>query len=98
MERAERMLLLGFGLVFSALLVPALWVMLALTLITAVHRFVMVWRQASAPRPARASGDRIRGLGRWRGWRPGEGFDPRSRREARARWRERSRPPRPPRG
>jgi hypothetical protein len=93
MERAERMLLLGLGLIFNAVLVPALWLLLGLTLITAVHRFVMVWRQASAPR--RAATDRLRE--RWRGWRP-EGFAPRPRRDARARWRERTRPPRPPRG
>jgi len=96
MERAERMLLLGAGLAFSALLVPALWLMLVLTLVTAGHRFVMVWRQASAPR-RRPVSDRLKG--RWRGWRPGEGFQPRSRRETRTRWseRERTRPPRQPR-
>jgi CDP-diacylglycerol---glycerol-3-phosphate 3-phosphatidyltransferase len=49
MERAERLVLLGFGLLFESLLVPVLWVMLVLTLITAVQRFVKVWRQASAP-------------------------------------------------
>ena len=49
MERAERLGFLAFGLLFESLLVPVLWVMLALTLITAVQRFVMVWRQASAP-------------------------------------------------
>ena len=47
MERAERMVLLGVGLAFDVL-VPVLWVMLALTMLTAVHRFVMVWRQASS--------------------------------------------------
>jgi CDP-diacylglycerol--glycerol-3-phosphate 3-phosphatidyltransferase len=47
MERAERMVLLGVGLAFD-ILVPVLWLMLALTVFTAVHRFVMVWRQASA--------------------------------------------------
>jgi CDP-diacylglycerol--glycerol-3-phosphate 3-phosphatidyltransferase len=47
MERAERMVLLGIGLAFDVL-VPVLWLMLALTAITAVQRFVMVWRQASA--------------------------------------------------
>jgi CDP-diacylglycerol--glycerol-3-phosphate 3-phosphatidyltransferase len=93
MERAERMMLLGLGLIFNAVLVPALWLLLVLTLVTAVHRFVMVWRQASAPR--RATTDRLRD--RWRGWRP-EGFAPRPRRDARTRWRERTRPPRPPRG
>ncbi len=46
MERAERMVLLGVGLAFD-ILVPVLWVMLALTALTAVHRFVMVWRQAT---------------------------------------------------
>ena len=48
MERAERMLALGASLLFSALMVPILWLMLVLTLFTAGHRFVMVWRQASA--------------------------------------------------
>ncbi len=47
MERAERMVLLGIGLAFDVL-VPVLWVMLALTILTAVHRFVMVWRQATS--------------------------------------------------
>ena len=51
MERAERLLFLGFGLLFGSLLVPVLWVMLVLSAITAVQRFVMVWRQASAPQP-----------------------------------------------
>jgi len=58
MERAERMVLLGVGLAFNVL-VPVLWLMLALTVLTAVHRFVMVWRQASgepAP-PAAPPGD-----------------------------------------
>ena len=52
MERAERIVLLGLGLLFEALLVPVLWLMLALTLVTAVQRFVKVWRQASRERPA----------------------------------------------
>ena len=50
MERAERMILIGLGLLFSRFLVPILWVMLALTLLTAAQRFVMVWRQGSTPR------------------------------------------------
>jgi CDP-diacylglycerol--glycerol-3-phosphate 3-phosphatidyltransferase len=49
MERAERTIALGFGLLFDSLLVPVLWVMLVLTLLTAVQRFVKVWRQASVP-------------------------------------------------
>ncbi|MFM8303607.1 MAG: CDP-alcohol phosphatidyltransferase family protein [Actinomycetota bacterium] len=46
MERAERMVLLAVGLLF-AVLVPVMWIMLVLTAVTAVHRFVMVWRQAT---------------------------------------------------
>ena len=60
MERAERIVMLAFGLLFDSLLVPVLWIMLALTMFTAVQRFVRVWRQASAPRPAPE-------LSRWRG-------------------------------
>jgi len=52
MERAERLLALGFGLLFDSLLVPVLWLMLVLTAVTAVQRFVSVWQQASAPQPA----------------------------------------------
>src|SRR5690606_27512951 len=51
MERAERLIALGVGLLFDSVLIPVLWLMLVLTLITAVQRFVKVWQQASAPRP-----------------------------------------------
>ena len=55
MERAERLVLLGVGLAFD-ILVPVLWIMLVLTAITAVQRFVKVWRQATpdaaAPHPS----------------------------------------------
>jgi len=54
MERAERIILLGFGLLFPVLLLPVLWIMLALTLVTAGQRFVKVWKQASSERPQRA--------------------------------------------
>lgn len=47
MERAERFLALGFGLLFPALFVETLWVMFALTVATAVFRFRKVWLQAS---------------------------------------------------
>jgi phosphatidylinositol phosphate synthase len=53
MERAERMVLLSVGLAFG-ILVPVLWIMVVLLGITAVHRFVKVWRQASPERPERA--------------------------------------------
>jgi len=59
MERAERLILLALGLLFDSLLVPVLWLMLALTTVTAVQRFAKVWRQASVPGP-------IPQVGRWR--------------------------------
>jgi CDP-diacylglycerol--glycerol-3-phosphate 3-phosphatidyltransferase len=49
MERAERMILLGIGFLSPSFLVPVLWVMLALTVATALGRFVRVWRLAEAP-------------------------------------------------
>jgi CDP-diacylglycerol--glycerol-3-phosphate 3-phosphatidyltransferase len=51
MERAERMVVLGVGLMFN-ILVPVLWLMVVLMTFTAIQRFVVVWRQASdAPTP-----------------------------------------------
>lgn len=76
MERAERMVLLAVGLLFDVL-VPVMWIMLALTAVTAVHRFVKVWRQASraaSPTPDRTTGSRRR---------PGERRRPRPRRLSR---------------
>lgn len=60
MERAERLVLLGFGLVFDSLLVPVLWIMLVLTLVTAGQRFAKVWKQASATVPQATPIDRDR--------------------------------------
>ena len=34
-------------LLFSAILIPILWLMLVLTTITAIQRFVKVWKQAA---------------------------------------------------
>ncbi|MCU4184874.1 CDP-alcohol phosphatidyltransferase family protein [Acidiferrimicrobium sp. IK] len=93
MERAERIVVLCAGLAFSFLLVPLLWVMLALTAVTAVQRFVKVWRQASVdvppppPRVTRASsGARHPGEAamamRWRAWREANGWTPREGRYA----------------
>lgn len=97
MERAERMVLLGVGLMFH-ILVPVLWLMIVLTALTALQRFVKVWRQASdlPPRPrflearhrrlaGRAPGedDRFGRLARWRAQRrPDAGRE--ARRQARA--------------
>jgi phosphatidylinositol phosphate synthase len=47
MERAERIVALCLGLLFDRLLIAMLWVMLVLTAITALQRFVKVWRQAA---------------------------------------------------
>jgi CDP-diacylglycerol--glycerol-3-phosphate 3-phosphatidyltransferase len=55
MERAERMILLGIGFLSSMFLVPVLWVMLGLTMVTAVGRFAKVWRLAEAPVPVSAA-------------------------------------------
>jgi CDP-diacylglycerol--glycerol-3-phosphate 3-phosphatidyltransferase len=49
MERAERIIVLCLGLLLPVLLLPILGLMLALTSITAVQRFVKVWRQAPGP-------------------------------------------------
>jgi CDP-diacylglycerol---glycerol-3-phosphate 3-phosphatidyltransferase len=70
MERAERLMALGIGLLFPVLLVPVLWLMLGLTSLTAVQRFVKVWRQASADRPVATTGMRMTPMGeRFRAWR-----------------------------
>ena len=79
MERAERIILLGLGLLFEWALIPVLWVMLVLTVFTAGQRFVKVWRQASAPVPASPPSAR-----RWRARRMA--------RPAARTWRHRTRP------
>jgi CDP-diacylglycerol---glycerol-3-phosphate 3-phosphatidyltransferase len=73
MERAERIILLCVGLAFSVVLVPVLWLMLAMTSITAVQRFVKVWRQASRP-PAKATPPPVAMAERWRAWRQANGW------------------------
>ena len=76
MERAERLILLGFALLFDSLLIPVLWIMLVLTLITAGQRFAKVWKQASVELPAKpALIERPHGelSERWRAWLEREG-------------------------
>ncbi|MGH9103737.1 MAG: CDP-alcohol phosphatidyltransferase family protein [Acidimicrobiales bacterium] len=67
MERGERIVALGVGLAFPTILVPVLWAMVALTGLTAVQRFVRVWRQAgsagSTPTPEASVESR------WQAWR-----------------------------
>src|SRR5579883_2907211 len=104
MERAERMILLGVGFLTSALLVPVLWLLLALTSATAAGRFLRVWRSAEGPDPgARAEQRRYRRVaGRhavrarrtesmWRSWREGSASRraPGRTAESLARWRAR---------
>ena len=87
MERAERVVLLCLGLLLAAVglpgLVPILWVMLGLTLITAGQRFYKVWKQASAPPPATRPEPTVM-TQRWRAWREANGWMPRAERYARA--------------
>lgn len=52
MERAERLVALAVGLVFSNVLIPVLWATLILTAATAAQRFVKVWRQGPTAAPA----------------------------------------------
>jgi CDP-diacylglycerol--glycerol-3-phosphate 3-phosphatidyltransferase len=53
MERAERIILLELGLLVHVILLPILWIMLALCAVTAVQRFIKVWKQAAVtPRTA----------------------------------------------
>jgi CDP-diacylglycerol--glycerol-3-phosphate 3-phosphatidyltransferase len=47
MERAERIIAICVGLAFNVLLIPILWIMLVLTTITAVQRFIKVWKAAA---------------------------------------------------
>jgi CDP-diacylglycerol--glycerol-3-phosphate 3-phosphatidyltransferase len=88
MERAERIIALAAGLAFPFVLVPVLWGTLVLTCLTAVQRFVKVWRQASAPRER--YGDRVQVAQRWRAWRESASVADRAR--ARRVGRERQRP------
>ncbi|HVX22459.1 MAG TPA: CDP-alcohol phosphatidyltransferase family protein [Acidimicrobiales bacterium] len=61
MERAERMILLGAGFLAPWLLVPVLWVLLGLTLLTGVARFVRVWKAAEGPAPVARPQRPVRG-------------------------------------
>ncbi len=85
MERAERIVVLCASLAFSFMMIPLLWLMLALTAVTAVQRFVMVWRQANAAGQRPAPAERrvfVRRPGyeaapmsvRWRAWREANGW------------------------
>jgi CDP-diacylglycerol--glycerol-3-phosphate 3-phosphatidyltransferase len=99
MERAERIIVLCAGLAFSFMLIPLLWAMLVLTSITAVQRFVKVWRQASKPPAPKPVDQPVAMAERWRAWREANGagagstfgnrFAPGTRPSGRTRWQER---------
>ena len=76
MERAERLIFLGIALAFNVVLVPLLWVLLALCVFTAGQRFVKVWRQATSeltgePLILRTAGRPLAGSAALASWRPG---------------------------
>jgi len=87
MERAERLVLLGAALAFHVVLVPLLWALLGLTVLTALQRFAKVWRQATAElRGGAAEGSRWRPArvqSRWRQWREAAHVGSRPRRTGR---------------
>jgi CDP-diacylglycerol--glycerol-3-phosphate 3-phosphatidyltransferase len=60
MERAERLIAMGLALLFQPAMILILWVMLILTVATAIQRFVKVWRQASTAVPTKATTERLR--------------------------------------
>ena len=113
MERAERIIALCVGLAFPVALVPVLCVMLALTSVTAIQRFVKVWRQAPGPgavevdsaaellrreRAERAAARATEQTSRWREWREARVPGSRPVSWPRSHWRERPGPVRQPRG
>jgi CDP-diacylglycerol---glycerol-3-phosphate 3-phosphatidyltransferase len=65
MERAERMVLLGVALLSNSIFLPVLWVMLALTWMTAFGRFRRVWKVAVKPVPSSVPSLRTRTQARW---------------------------------
>jgi CDP-diacylglycerol--glycerol-3-phosphate 3-phosphatidyltransferase len=66
MERAERLIALALGLLFDQALVAILWIMLVLTIVTAIQRFVKVWKQATAATPVLANRPTMRTRARTR--------------------------------
>jgi CDP-diacylglycerol--glycerol-3-phosphate 3-phosphatidyltransferase len=97
MERAERFIALGVGLLLASLfgaavLVATLWIMLALTTATAVFRFYRVWGQASGTIPIAEPPQRLRsGRSRRRNRRSVADFRARAQARAEARRRRNSR-------
>jgi CDP-diacylglycerol--glycerol-3-phosphate 3-phosphatidyltransferase len=72
MERGERIFVLCFAIKFEADMLWLLWLIFALSLATAVQRFVKVWRQAGKP-PAPLPVEPTAVTLRWRAWREERG-------------------------
>jgi len=68
MERGERVFVLCFALKFPADMLWLLWLIFALSCLTAAQRFVKVWRQAERP-PAPIPVEPTAVVLRWRAWR-----------------------------
>lgn len=68
MERGERVFVLCLALIFSADMLWFLWVIFALSSVTAAQRFVTVWRQADKP-PAPSPVEPTAVTLKWRAWR-----------------------------
>jgi CDP-diacylglycerol--glycerol-3-phosphate 3-phosphatidyltransferase len=68
MERGERIFVLCAALTWSFVMVWLLWLIFALSCVTAVQRFVTVWRQAGKP-PAPLPVEPTAVVLRWRAWR-----------------------------
>lgn len=60
MERAERLIAIGLALLFQPAMIVILWVMLVLSVFTALQRFAKVWRQASTTVPVSPTAARAR--------------------------------------
>jgi CDP-diacylglycerol---glycerol-3-phosphate 3-phosphatidyltransferase len=67
MERGERIVVLCFALKFPADMLWLLWLIFALSLVTAGQRFLKVWRQADKP-PAPLPVEPTAVVLRWRAW------------------------------
>jgi len=79
MERGERVLVLCFALKFPADMLWLLWLIFALSCITAGQRFITVWRQAERP-PAPLPVEPTAVVLKWRAWREERSSIDRSRR------------------
>ncbi len=67
MERAERVIAVAIGLLLSFALVWVLWLVLVLSLVTAVQRFLKIWSQGTATMPDKQASSRYLYLQQRRG-------------------------------